>query len=135
MLGRLKSAHFLGEVGSVKPGGQARGGIPPQGGLEECQTKWVAHGIPPATTSGRFDAAQEKEPGHFLWVHRLVPYKQPELVMEAFRDLPYRLTMVGVGPLEGRLRGQRRYLFRAAISRHPGEVDLLVNRTESRDCE
>jgi glycosyltransferase involved in cell wall biosynthesis len=39
-------------------------------------------------------------------VHRLVPYKQPELVVEAFRDLPYRLTMVGVGPLEGRLRKQ-----------------------------
>jgi glycosyltransferase involved in cell wall biosynthesis len=50
------------------------------------------------------DVATEKEPGQFLWVHRLVPYKQPELVAEAFRDLPYRLTMVGVGPLEKRLR-------------------------------
>jgi len=46
----------------------------------------------------------EKEPGRFLWVHRLVSYKRPELVIEAFRDLPYRLTMVGVGPLEERLR-------------------------------
>ena len=46
----------------------------------------------------------EKEPGHFLWVHRLVPYKRPLLVAEAFRGLPYRLTMVGVGPLEGQLR-------------------------------
>lgn len=45
----------------------------------------------------------EKEPGHFLWVHRLVPYKRPLLVAEAFRGLPYRLTMVGVGPLEGQL--------------------------------
>ena len=52
------------------------------------------------------DETQEKEPGHFLWVHRLVPYKQPELVLEAFRGLPYRLTMVGVGPLEERLRKQ-----------------------------
>jgi glycosyltransferase involved in cell wall biosynthesis len=45
-----------------------------------------------------------REPGHFLWVHRLVSYKQPLLVAEAFRGLPYRLTMVGVGPLERRLR-------------------------------
>ena len=67
------------------------------------------------------DDSQEKEPGHFLWVHRLVPYKQPELVMEAFRDLPYRLTMVGVGPLEGRLRKQL-----------PANVELLgwVSRDE-----
>ena len=60
--------------------------------------------IHPPVDVTRLDATQEKEPGHFLWVHRLVPYKQPELVMEAFRDLPYRLTMVGIGPLEARLR-------------------------------
>lgn len=60
--------------------------------------------IHPPVDVARLDATQEKEPGHFLWVHRLVPYKQPELVLEAFRDLPYRLTMVGVGPLEMRLR-------------------------------
>lgn len=58
---------------------------------------------PPVEVSD-FDPGLEKEPGHFLWVHRLVPYKHPELVAEAFRDLPYRLTMVGVGPLERRLR-------------------------------
>jgi glycosyltransferase involved in cell wall biosynthesis len=54
-------------------------------------------------------------------VHRLVPYKQPELVMEAFRDLPYRLTMVGVGPLETQLR-----------KRLPPNVELLawVSRDE-----
>jgi glycosyltransferase involved in cell wall biosynthesis len=62
--------------------------------------------IHPPVDVAELDDSQEKEPGHFLWVHRLVPYKQPELVVEAFRDLPYRLTMVGVGPLEGRLRKQ-----------------------------
>jgi glycosyltransferase involved in cell wall biosynthesis len=62
--------------------------------------------IHPPVDVAELDEAQEKEPGHFLWVHRLVPYKKPELVAEAFRDLPYRLTMVGVGPLEGRLRKQ-----------------------------
>lgn len=51
-----------------------------------------------------FDPTQEKDPQRFLWVHRLVSYKHPELVVEAFRGLPYRLTMVGIGPLEARLR-------------------------------
>jgi glycosyltransferase involved in cell wall biosynthesis len=60
--------------------------------------------IHPPVDVGEFDPGLEKEPGTFLWVHRLVPYKHPELVAEAFRDLPYRLTMVGVGPLERRLR-------------------------------
>ncbi len=40
----------------------------------------------------------------FLWVGRLVPYKQPLLVAEAFRGLPQRLTMVGIGPQEEELR-------------------------------
>jgi len=60
--------------------------------------------IHPPVEVAEFDAAVEKERGRFLWVHRLVPYKHPELVVEAFRDLPYRLTMVGVGPLEEKLR-------------------------------
>jgi glycosyltransferase involved in cell wall biosynthesis len=51
-----------------------------------------------------FDATSEKDGDHFLWVQRLVSYKRPELVAEAFRGLPYRLTMVGVGPLERGLR-------------------------------
>jgi glycosyltransferase involved in cell wall biosynthesis len=51
-----------------------------------------------------FTATREKEAGRFLWVHRLVSYKHPLLVAEAFRGLPYRLTMVGIGPLESRLR-------------------------------
>jgi glycosyltransferase involved in cell wall biosynthesis len=42
--------------------------------------------------------------GDFLWVHRLVPHKRPEVVVEAFRGLPYRLTMVGIGMLEPWLR-------------------------------
>jgi glycosyltransferase involved in cell wall biosynthesis len=77
--------------------------------------------IHPPVDVARLDATQEKEPGHFLWVHRLVPYKRPELVLEAFRDLPYRLTMVGVGPLESQLR-----------KRLPPNVELLgwVSRPE-----
>jgi glycosyltransferase involved in cell wall biosynthesis len=77
--------------------------------------------IHPPVEVAELDAPAQKEPGHFLWVHRLVPYKQPELVLEAFRDLPYRLTMVGVGPLERRLRKQL-----------PPNVELLgwVSRSE-----
>lgn len=42
---------------------------------------------------------------HFLWVHRMVEYKRPLQVMEAFRSLPHlRLTMIGVGPLQEKVR-------------------------------
>ena len=77
--------------------------------------------IHPPVSVDELNATLEKEPGHFLWVHRLVPYKRPELVVEAFRDLPYRLTMVGVGPLEAPLR-----------RRLPANVELLswVSRAE-----
>jgi glycosyltransferase involved in cell wall biosynthesis len=60
--------------------------------------------IHPPVEVGEFDPTREKAPGSFLWVHRLVSYKQPFAVAEAFRGLPYRLTMVGVGPLERELR-------------------------------
>ncbi len=60
--------------------------------------------IHPPVDVDDFDPAAEKEPGHFLWVNRLVAYKRPAAVAEAFRDLPYRLTMVGIGPLEASLR-------------------------------
>ncbi|MDP9224578.1 MAG: glycosyltransferase [Actinomycetota bacterium] len=58
---------------------------------------------------------QPKDESMFLWVHRLVPYKRPELVLEAFRDLPYKLTMVGIGPLEQTIR-----------ERLPPNVELLT---------
>jgi glycosyltransferase involved in cell wall biosynthesis len=60
--------------------------------------------IHPPVDVDDFHPGREKEPGRFLWAHRLVAYKHPEVVIEAFRGLPYRLTMVGVGPLESRLR-------------------------------
>lgn len=62
--------------------------------------------IHPPVDVSEFEPAGDRDPGHFLWVHRLVPYKQPELVAEAFRGLPYRLTMVGVGPLGARVRSR-----------------------------
>jgi glycosyltransferase involved in cell wall biosynthesis len=43
---------------------------------------------------------------HFLYVGRWVAYKRPDLVVESFRDLPFRLVMAGGGPMEDRLRGR-----------------------------
>jgi glycosyltransferase involved in cell wall biosynthesis len=61
--------------------------------------------VPPPVAVGDFPRGVERDPTHFLWVHRLVPYKRPLEVAAAFRELPeFRLTMVGVGPLEGELR-------------------------------
>jgi glycosyltransferase involved in cell wall biosynthesis len=59
---------------------------------------------PPVEVDEVAATAGTRRPGEFVWVGRLVGYKRPELVVEAFRGLPYRLTMVGVGPLERALR-------------------------------
>jgi glycosyltransferase involved in cell wall biosynthesis len=42
--------------------------------------------------------------GYHLVVSRLLPYKNVDVVIEAFRDLPERLVVVGRGPEEHRLR-------------------------------
>ena len=61
--------------------------------------------VPPPVAVGDFPHDLERDPTRFLWVHRLVPYKRPLEVANAFRGLPdLRLTMVGVGPLEDELR-------------------------------
>ena len=60
--------------------------------------------IHPPVEVGQFDATAPKDRDHWLWVGRFVSYKQPELVLEAFRGLDLRLTMVGGGPLAERLR-------------------------------
>jgi glycosyltransferase involved in cell wall biosynthesis len=94
-----------------------------------------------------FDRSHEKEPGRFLWVHRLVPYKEPLLVAEAFRGLPQRLTMVGIGPLETRLRATlppnvelRSWVSREELAHlyasasgfiHIGEEDFGITMVES----
>ena len=61
--------------------------------------------VHPPVALGDFPLDLPRDPRRFLWVHRLVPYKRPLEVAEAFRGLPeLSLTMVGVGPLEERLR-------------------------------
>jgi glycosyltransferase involved in cell wall biosynthesis len=88
-----------------------------------------------------------KDEATFLWVHRLVGYKRPEVVVEAFRDLPYRLTMVGIGPLERPLRARlpanvelRDWVSREELVRlyeqaagfiHVGEEDFGITMVEA----
>jgi glycosyltransferase involved in cell wall biosynthesis len=64
--------------------------------------------IPPPpgmAPDGRQRALPGIEPGFVLCVSRLLPYKNVEPVMEAFRLLPSeRLLVVGTGPLEAQLR-------------------------------
>jgi glycosyltransferase involved in cell wall biosynthesis len=103
--------------------------------------------IHPPVDVDDFDPGAEKEPGRFLWVHRLVGYKRPQLVAEAFRGLPYTLTMVGVGPLEARLRAGLPpnvellgWVGRAELARlyarasgfvHAGEEDFGISMVEA----
>jgi glycosyltransferase involved in cell wall biosynthesis len=88
-----------------------------------------------------------KDRTHFLWVHRLVAYKHPLEVAEAFRGTPFRLTMVGVGPLERELRARlpanvelRSWLPRAELAElyagaggfvHAGEEDFGISMVEA----
>jgi glycosyltransferase involved in cell wall biosynthesis len=60
--------------------------------------------IHPPVETHRISPSKPKDQDQFLWVHRLVGYKHPLVVAEAFRGLPWRLVMVGVGPLEGALK-------------------------------
>ena len=87
------------------------------------------------------------ERAEFLWVQRLVPHKRPEVVAEAFRGLPHRLTMVGEGMLEASLRSslpENVRLFkwlpradlialfeRAAAFIHIGEEDFGISMVEA----
>lgn len=64
----------------------------------------AAQTVHPPVEVGELRPGAAAQPPRFLWVSRLVPYKRPLLVAEAFRELPYELTMVGIGPEEAALR-------------------------------
>jgi glycosyltransferase involved in cell wall biosynthesis len=105
--------------------------------------------IHPPVEVQEFDPTRQKEPGHFAWVHRLVPYKRPLEVAEAFRALTdYQLTMVGVGPLEEELRASappnveiRGWISRSDLADlyarvagfiHVGEEDFGITMVEAQ---
>jgi glycosyltransferase involved in cell wall biosynthesis len=86
----------------------------------------------------------------FLYVGRLTGYKRPELVVEAFRGLPHRLTVVGTGQLEPFLKAtappnvtllgevgseQLRDLFRSARALvFPVNEDFGITMAEAQAC-
>lgn len=54
------------------------------------------------TTGPREAPVDDLEPGFFLCVSRLMPYKNVDVVVEAFREMPHeRLVVAGDGPLLG----------------------------------
>ena len=104
--------------------------------------------VPPPVATSDFPRDTERDPAHLLWVHRLVAYKRPLEVAEAFRGLPeLRLTMVGLGPLEDQLRASlpanvelRGWIERDELARlfagaggfiHVGEEDFGISMVEA----
>ncbi len=103
--------------------------------------------VHPPVETAELRPVGEVERRRFLWVGRLVPYKRPLLVAEAFRGLPHELTMVGIGPQEDELRAMlppnvelrgwvsREELIdlnrRAAGFLHVGEEDFGITMVEA----
>jgi glycosyltransferase involved in cell wall biosynthesis len=90
--------------------------------------------VHPPVEVGDLRPRRDGEPGRFLWVGRLVPYKRPELVAEAFRGLSHELTMVGIGPIEQSLRARlpdnvelRGWIPRHELARLYGEAAGLLH--------
>ncbi|MGD9695159.1 MAG: glycosyltransferase [Thermoleophilia bacterium] len=61
--------------------------------------------VHPPVETDFYTPGGEREDG-FLYVGRLVGYKRPDLVVEAFRELPHRLTIVGQGSMAEALRAR-----------------------------
>jgi glycosyltransferase involved in cell wall biosynthesis len=62
------------------------------------------YGIDPAGDRSEVAALSDWADGYLLVVSRLLPYKNVDVAVEAVRDLPERLVVVGSGPLETELR-------------------------------
>jgi glycosyltransferase involved in cell wall biosynthesis len=65
--------------------------------------------LPPPPTldpNGPRERVRGLEPGYHLCVSRLLPYKNVDAIVDAFRGLDDRLVVAGVGPEERRLRAK-----------------------------
>ncbi|HUP33410.1 MAG TPA: glycosyltransferase [Gaiellaceae bacterium] len=105
--------------------------------------------FPPVRTD-YFTFDGERERSSFLYVGRLVSYKRPDLVVEAFRGLRDRLVVVGDGHmrqgLEARASGnvtflgevsleRLRELYRSAVALvYPAEEDFGIVMAEAQAC-
>ena len=61
--------------------------------------------IHPPVDVDKFEPASAPEP-YYLWVGQMVPYKRPDLVVDAFNELKLPLLMVGAGGMAKRLRAK-----------------------------
>jgi glycosyltransferase involved in cell wall biosynthesis len=103
---------------------------------------------PPARTD--FFTPGDERGERFLYVGRLTGYKRPDLVVEAFRDLPFELDVVGEGSLLGGLRriatpnvhfletvgdDELRDLYRRAVALvYPVDEDFGIGMAEAQAC-
>lgn len=112
------------------------------------RTATVIH-PPVATDFYCFDPNVTRE-DFFLWAGRLVAYKRPDLVVEAFRNSRHRLIVAGDGPMRPQLEAhaspnitflgrtsdhQLRDLYRRTQALVcPGEEDFGITMAEAQSC-
>jgi glycosyltransferase involved in cell wall biosynthesis len=105
--------------------------------------------VHPPVRTDFFTSGGERR-GTFLYVGRLVAYKRADLAVEAFRGLPYELTVVGSGPGAEALRrdapsnvrfagdvsdDELRDLYRGAVALvAPGVEDFGIVMAEAQAC-
>jgi len=105
--------------------------------------------FPPVRTD-YFTPDEATEPRRFLYVGRLVAYKRPELVVDAFRGLDAELLVVGDGQLRSQLAAaappnvtfagavddaELRRLYREAVALvYPAEEDFGIVMAEAQAC-
>ena len=106
--------------------------------------------VHPPVRTDFFTPADEERQDYFLFVGRLVSYKRADLAVEAFRELPHPLVVVGEGQqraeLEARATPNVRFLGSVAAERlrelyrgaraflHPGEEDFGIVMAEAQAC-
>ena len=103
---------------------------------------------PPVRTD--FFTPGDTRGGAFLYVGRLVGYKRPDLVVDAFRGTPYRLDVVGAGNVAPEVRARaggnvrflghvdeeelRTLMRRARALVHPADEDFGIAMAEAQAC-
>jgi glycosyltransferase involved in cell wall biosynthesis len=106
--------------------------------------------VHPPVRTDYFTPGDDSPAQAFLYVGRLVAYKRPDLVVEAFRDVPERLLVVGDGHLRAALERDApanvtflgevddtrlRDLYRGAIALvYPAEEDFGIVMAEAQAC-
>lgn len=86
----------------------------------------IVRGDNPAVDGKQLASQQE---GYFLVVARLLPYKNVDAIVSAFRSLPFRLVVVGEGPERLRLRNLASANVEFASGLSDAQMDALY-----RDC-